>query len=199
MTVSSYFLTPEELVEISGHKRADAQARYFCEEVGMRPFINAKGKVIVIRKVYEECLDRKANPAAYMRPARQQPELDPLATYVGATEWVTNNRASLVLSVPDILSRSFTFNVDSPVRFGGLYFKIRDGEIVYVGQSGDIYWRLVQHDWFDETAVIQVDARLPRLSLEAAYIAALLPPENVKAEQLNEVGDLLLEWLREVL
>lgn len=64
----------------------------------------------------------------------------------------------------------------------GVYFLLRDGEIVYVGESGDIMRRLSDHfkdaeKMFDSYHVLECNEAV-RKSLEAQYIAKFLPPLN---------------------
>lgn len=99
-----------------------------------------------------------------------------------------------LLSEAEILLRTRPFNG----RLRGIYFLIRDRRIVYVGQSVNAIGRVAEHaktKRFDSWAFIP--CRLRDLnSLEAAYIAALLPPLNrdfatrfrkhVLIQQMNE-------------
>lgn len=64
----------------------------------------------------------------------------------------------------------------------GIYFLIRDGNIVYVGQSVNVLWRIAKHRYegrkFDSYAVVgcspeQLD------DLERVYIRALVPEDNM--------------------
>lgn len=70
-------------------------------------------------------------------------------------------------------------------RVCGVYFLIRDGEVVYVGQSVNVLGRLTTHaakgKKFDAVSVIKCsgkDAAKKAALLEAQYIMALMPEEN---------------------
>jgi hypothetical protein len=63
----------------------------------------------------------------------------------------------------------------------GVYFLIQHAEVVYVGQSADVFGRISKHlrsgRQFDSFNVIPCPAER-RSELEALYIAALLPSQN---------------------
>jgi len=66
--------------------------------------------------------------------------------------------------------------------FPGIYFLIRDGEIVYVGQSTcNILERIVSHlrnKDFDSFTVIHMTSDVDLNAVEAAYVYALRPEYN---------------------
>lgn len=43
------FLTPAELVELTGYKRPLRQVQQLVDEYGITPFVSAKGRVLVTR------------------------------------------------------------------------------------------------------------------------------------------------------
>jgi hypothetical protein len=71
----------------------------------------------------------------------------------------------------------------------GVYFLIRDREVVYVGQSRDVLHRVARHrrdgKAFDAFSYIECDLKdMDRL--EVLYIKAFVPPENVSFGNLRE-------------
>jgi hypothetical protein len=71
----------------------------------------------------------------------------------------------------------------------GVYLLYKAGEVVYVGQSKDVYDRIRQHAWpagtrhtyrggFDEYAVTRVEDPVERTAVEQAYIAHHRPVGN---------------------
>lgn len=63
----------------------------------------------------------------------------------------------------------------------GVYFLVKDGQVVYVGQSGNVYARLEKHRAkvdFDLWHFLHVPNKTERLQLERAYIRSLKPALN---------------------
>lgn len=84
--------------------------------------------------------------------------------------------ASATYSEDDILKSSMSVPDTS-----GVYFLIRDGVIVYVGQSKSVYARLAKHKatkQFDRVAVLECKES-DLLSLEALYIKKFQPVLNI--------------------
>lgn len=81
-----------------------------------------------------------------------------------------------------------------PAQTSGVYFLVRDGEIVYVGQAKNIRQRIEQHDdsgkIFD--AIAWLEAPLLFLNdIEAYYIYRIRPRENIREPSFWEGIELL--------
>jgi len=73
--------------------------------------------------------------------------------------------------------RLFTLNVDLVPKLSGVYFLCREQQVVYVGQSVDIYSRLRAHQDFDAAFAILLD-RSDLNTVEGAFIRLLRPVRN---------------------
>lgn len=65
----------------------------------------------------------------------------------------------------------------------GVYLLVRDGEIVYVGQSGNVYSRIAKHMdtarfEFDSFSIFICVDKNDRLKMETELIHKYQPPEN---------------------
>jgi hypothetical protein len=84
---------------------------------------------------------------------------------------------------PAIIEASVPFRVED-FRFQGVYFLIKEGSIVYVGQTTNIVSRLLSHskhfgpEGFDRIAFIPIDDRRLLSSVEEFYIAKFTPTLN---------------------
>jgi len=47
-------LTPEELLAVSGYRRARDQVAWICEHYGIRAYVNAAGEAVVLRAHLEQ-------------------------------------------------------------------------------------------------------------------------------------------------
>jgi hypothetical protein len=56
----SPFLTDLEVVEFTGYKQPKRQAQWIVENYGIRPAINGRGKVRILRAVHEIMTNRRA-------------------------------------------------------------------------------------------------------------------------------------------
>lgn len=69
----AFLLSPEELVELTGRKRADAQAREL-DHLGVPYGERSDGSIIVLRSVVEHLLGAEVARATIARP---EPQLMP--------------------------------------------------------------------------------------------------------------------------
>lgn len=110
----------------------------------------------------------------------EEPKLRDLVRREGYSRSVPKSRRQSVqlmklLSSEDIISRSELVSMSS-----GVYFLIKDGIVVYVGQSIDVFARLATHrrdKKFDRVTIIWCPPEI-LLKLEAKYIARLRPELN---------------------
>lgn len=105
-----------------------------------------------------------------------------------AAQWIDQNWKRLVVA-PEDLDR-WTTKDDDALRVAGVYFLWSgDTGLNYIGHSGDVLYRMVQHKWsrripFDTFSVIEIDPNpfeygLCAPTLEKSYIEALEPPYNI--------------------
>jgi hypothetical protein len=81
--------------------------------------------------------------------------------------------------------------------YTGVYFMVKDGEIVYVGQSRNIQYRVSEHFWMRADGVAWFEAPRRFLDyLETFYIRRILPRNNVKIPFYDKYDPLLPEELR---
>jgi hypothetical protein len=129
---------------------------------------------------------------ARMWAQHAEAELDSGAKRYKARELLVVNGADLVTMVPrvvldasrmiphrqtDVLAAAIPMTLAS-----GIYFLIRGGEVVYVGQSVDVLHRIARHrregKVFDSFSYMECDPhQMDRL--ESLYIKAFVPEENL--------------------
>lgn len=70
----------------------------------------------------------------------------------------------------------------------GVYFLIRNGQIVYVGQSKNVLSRMIGHvdKAFSSVRMVEVQDTAERLALEKELIGALNPPLNINGVDMRE-------------
>lgn len=78
----------------------------------------------------------------------------------------------------------------SDLQIPGIYFLFKDGDLVYIGQSKDVFARIRNHAWptsktkhayrggFDEYATLEVKDTNKRVHLEKMYIERYRPEGN---------------------
>jgi hypothetical protein len=117
--------------------------------------------------------DREALDSA--RPSQQQTtklEISPKKLEISTAK----RRSSEFMTSDEILAHSADMDKSS-----GVYFLIREGRIIYVGQSRNVYARIGAHrdKSFDRITIFLCDLK-DLLMIEAAYIKALQPELNRK-------------------
>lgn len=80
-------------------------------------------------------------------------------------------------------------------KVSGIYFLIRDGRVVYVGQSVDVFGRISTHQrdkTFDAIAYVPCERHLLD-KMESLYIHTLRPPLNGDMRNGNKLAPLALD------
>lgn len=120
--------------------------------------------------------------------------------YPKPVDWLKANAMRFYFTNEQILAATlpdFNHPVDEYTYHTGIYFLIKDGEIIYVGQSKHIAYRIWEHQWMRWNGVVWFEA--PRRFLddiEAFYIRRILPRNNIKIPFYDGFDPLLPEELR---
>jgi len=91
-----------------------------------------------------------------------------------------------------IPKNDITRKAKAPIPICGVYFLVMNDEVVYVGQSRDVAYRIRQHqerkkDEFDRVFVVTCDPDM-LACVEEAYISELKPKLNVQLRPFSTQG-----------
>jgi hypothetical protein len=102
---------------------------------------------------------------------------------VGVVQRARDAWRHFMVDEPAIIEASVPFEVEN-FRFQGVYFLLKEGSIVYVGQATNIISRLLSHaknfgpEAFDRIAFIPIDDLRLLSAVEEFYIAKFTPTLN---------------------
>ena len=168
----SIFLATEDLRILTGHARKAHQIAYL-EKDGIAFILNACGQPVV--RVADVCGYTEEEPVKATDRI-----MDPFNGIAPLT-WTHQNMHRFMIKRDKIVDDSVLYSVDSDIDVPGVYFLIKDNEIMYVGISYSIQARLLQHKKsgkiFDRISHIEIPV-LVMESVESVYIHALNPPWN---------------------
>jgi hypothetical protein len=136
-----------------------------------------RAQLCVNRKRVTACFETRQQAEAWATLQEAALGRQPEALVHKLPPRVLSALAGIEYSHADIVSSATPFDGSS-----GVYFLIRQGEVVYVGKSIDVFTRIGRHRreggaWFDSFNVIRCPVeRLPEL--EERYILAFMPMMN---------------------
>ena len=167
------FLTAAEVQRLTGYSRGSEQCRKLTT-MGVPHYVRRDNKPVVVRTVYENWLN-PSPPAMPERAPFVAPPLDAAAVY---------------LPLNEIRSRKRKFIRGMVVPATGIYFLFRDDELLYIGLSNTLYWRLWTHFikrvdwpsaaiWFNDVTTFDVPEYWRR-EVEHFYIDREQPPRNIR-------------------
>ena len=175
------FLDDEALVKLTGRRRKSMQITEL-RRLGLPFFVNAHGDPVVARSAIEggelpDVIGERTQLAEL-----QCPYVGPVIDGVPAAEWIKENGRRFLFDVDHIVSSAIDYRQIRDHQHPGIYFLLLDGNIVYVGKSTNIYWRVWQH--FSEKMFSDVFCfEAPEAALdfiESYYINTMRPLLNSK-------------------
>lgn len=203
------FLTPAELAELTGREKPSAQIREL-ERKGIAHIVNAAGRPVVLKSLAHD-----GESLARMREAERQRAAGPSqedlkrreveiaelwascpwlaepweGTCLSPIKWLAENIAQYLLTKEQILAKSVPANSDG-INGQGFYFLIDRDEIVYVGISNDVSFRMARHRQnpniaFSRVLVVNAPEIVAR-QMEGFYYELLSPRYNVRREMADE-------------
>jgi hypothetical protein len=184
------FLTPTDLATLTGYRRPGAQVRWLRSR-GIRHYVNGAGHPVVARAGLVGALGRTtearlATSAGEGEPADRRKEARASEEGLGAS----GTGATIdpyMFTLAEILPLRHQWTPGSGMDGPGIYFLFRDDELLYVGQSREVQFRLRAHAMkrvspgelipFNLWAALDAPEEL-LVAIERIYIANFAPPFN---------------------
>jgi excinuclease UvrABC nuclease subunit len=99
---------------------------------------------------------------------------DSLKRTLKFSEVLSHLDGSILYTQEELVNASLPYS-----KLSGIYFLIKDKEIVYIGQSGDVHARLSQHKFKDFDSVSVITCNADKLDkIESIYIMTYRPKLN---------------------
>lgn len=176
------WLTDEEVYELTRKKRYPAQLRAL-RAMGIEYRVRGDGSPGVARAHVEKVFGGgpSADPVEDFSQYTTDHVKHPVYEGMPPWDWYKHRYDKLFLSISDLRALKAKWEGSGPLE-EGIYFLWMSDDLLYVGQSVNIDYRLSQHSRtkeFDHFSYVSC----PKLlldKLELEYITALNPPLNVK-------------------
>jgi hypothetical protein len=172
------FLTPAELVELTGYKRPTAQ-RAWLDRNGISYIMALSGRPIVntrqfsAQQLIETALDPDEHVTHPWRTERKPLDL-----------WLLENTATWKRDLAGIRNKAVPYRRGVGPAASGIYFLLAGDGLLYVGKSVNIVWRLIDHRRAAKIPFVLVAwIELPSGALdevERYYLKRMRPPCNIK-------------------
>lgn len=128
-------------------------------------------------EVWAEAVEKAISKRANALTMKQKLQMAESLLMTSIPKRVLQAMAAVPHDLEEVLDAALPYGKGS-----GIYFLIKDKEVIYVGQSTDVFHRMARHRRdnreFDSFAYIQCE-KDQLDDLEAKYIAAFVPPLNL--------------------
>lgn len=195
--MNSLFLTNDEVADLTGIKRghdgktkAQLQCDYLIQNK-IHYYPNVRGEPVIVRaRLYS--FDVVINPNNKVELDYQLQQFNGEKPYV----WIEKNIEKNIFDKNHILNNCISYPTNNDLRYSGLYFLIHEKNIVYVGISKNISYRLLQHERTEKLFTEIFIIKFPEMAmskLEEFYIHAFKPFHNFNYPSKTKETKELLE------
>lgn len=118
------------------------------------------------------------------------------ATYPNSLDWLRANARRFYFTDEQIISAAVpSYPIDNFDHHCGVYFLMRDKQIIYVGQTLTIGRRISEHLRMPDSVAWVETPRIWKEAIEAYYINRILPEKNLKIPGLGQYTAIVEELI----